>query len=102
MAWALHEHQHLRQRVQSFLRGTAGMHQHLIGPEETKRLQGILEGLGTSQDEDRQLLDGKRTSLCKLILFLCDVLFAAEHPLTQIRPMHACVRGFTSTGCRCN
>ena len=91
MAWALCEHQHIRQRVQSFLRGIAGMHQHLIGPEETKRLHGILEGLGTSQDEDTQLLDGKRTSLCKLTFSLHAVLFAAEHLLAQITPMHACL-----------
>ena len=91
MAWALREHQRIRQRVQSFLHGIAGMHQHLIGPEETKRLQGILEGLATSQDEDAQLLDGKRTSLCKLTSFLRAVLFAAEPPLAQITPMHACL-----------
>ena len=38
-----------------------GMHQQLIGPEETKRLTGILEGLQDSQDEDTKL-NGKPSS----------------------------------------
>ncbi|CAL5227287.1 g10220 [Coccomyxa viridis] len=36
-----------------------GMHQQLIGPEESKRLKGILERLQGSQDEDSNLLEGK-------------------------------------------
>ncbi len=41
----------------------AGMHQQLIGPEETKRLTGILEGLQGSQDDDTSLLDGQASTL---------------------------------------
>lgn len=36
-----------------------GMHQHLIGPEEIQRLKSILDGLGTTEEEDRALLNGK-------------------------------------------
>ena len=37
----------------------AGQHAHLTGPEELRRLRGILESLETSEEQDRALLAGK-------------------------------------------
>ena len=37
----------------------AGKHAHLTGPQELKRLQGILESLETTEEQDRALLTGK-------------------------------------------
>ena len=39
--------------------GDAGMHAHLTGPEELRRLQGILESLETTEEQDRALLTGE-------------------------------------------
>ncbi len=59
-----HRGLHNKQAVSLFYYGT-GMHQQLIGPEESERLKGILEGLQGSQEEDSNLLKGKLTpTLC--------------------------------------